>query len=546
MVADALVLRSHVRASRAIRWPLSEPMTVFLVMLAVYFGAACYLALVGNVIYGDTMARAENAQRILLSRDPHLAAIGFVWNPLPVMAILPSVPLKFLWPELITRGLAGDFISAICMSAAILQVRGMLMEFDLGRRISMLLTAAFALHPLLFVFAANGMSEAMLVLFLLMATRYLARWLRDFDLNSLITTGISLSLAYFTRSEALAGALGVMAVVLVASFVRNGGRGKQLSTVVCDVVIVAAPVTLAVVVWAIASWLITGHPFERFSSIYDNRTVVSSGYLPWSSGIVSFTFSQLSLLEPALPVLVLLAALATLPRRHLSLVLACLGCLGATLAFMVLAELSGSIPDELRYLIVLVPTAVVLAGAWATEIARGLRAHRRWERGAAFMCALCVVGALPVSALAMLDNRFNPDSALYLQSVFYPNADSSVGGQLNWTTERAVAADLDHMNLASGAVLLDDYLGTAIVVSSNNPKQFVITSDRDFQSILADPSATGVRYILVPKPGVLADADAVNRHYPGFYESGDGFATLVREYPTQGVNGRNWRLYRIN
>jgi hypothetical protein len=545
MIADARFLGSTARTSRALRWPLTEPATVFLVMFALYFGAACYLALIGNVVYGDTMARAENAQRILLSRDPHLAAIGFVWNPLPVIALLPAIPLKFLSPELITRGLAGNFISAICMSAAILQVRGMFIELGLRRRFAILLAAPFAFHPLIFVFAANGMSEAMLVLLLLIATRYLARWLRDFDLNSLIATGIALSLAYFTRSEALAGALGVIATVALASFVRNRGLRGHLSTTICDVAIVASPVTLAFVFWALASWLITGHPFERFSSIYDNRTVASSGYVPWSGSILKFTFLQLTALEPALPVLVVLAGIAILSRRHSSLVLACFACLGATLAFMVLAELSGSIPDELRYLIVLVPIAVVLAGSWAAAIAGRLRGHRRWNRAAAFACTLSVVAALPVSAVAVFDNTVNPDSALYLQSVFDLNG-SSVAGQLNWTTERRVAADLDTLNLSPGTVLLDDYLGTAIVVSSNNPKQFVITSDRDFQSILADPRGTGVRYILVPQPGPLANADAVNRQYPGFYESGGGFATLVREYTRVGVNDTTWRLYRIN
>jgi hypothetical protein len=213
---------------------------------------------------------------------------------------------------------------------------------------------------------------------------------------------------------------------------------------------------------------------------------------------------------------------------------------------MILADFNGSIPDELRYFIVLIPTVVVLAGVCAAGSSRRRLRHPRREKAAAYACVLCVVGALPVSARAMLDPVVNPYSAYLVQSIIPSSGDNSAGGHRNWATSRAVAADLDRLHLPPGRVLLDDYIGFPIVVASNNPRQFVITSDRDFQSVLADPRGAGVQYILVPEPGVLANLDAVNRQYPGFYETGGGFATLVREYAKQGVNDTTWRLYRLN
>ena len=39
---------------------------------------------------GDAWSRITNAYYVLYSRDPHLAAIGFIWNPLPSLMAIPS------------------------------------------------------------------------------------------------------------------------------------------------------------------------------------------------------------------------------------------------------------------------------------------------------------------------------------------------------------------------------------------------------------------------------------------------------------------------
>src|SRR6266404_792232 len=169
MVADVLVMRGSARSRARIRWRLNEPLLLFVFVAAIYFAAACYLALVANVVYGDAWSRVENASRILYSRDPHLAAIGFIWSPLPVVALLPLVPLKALWPQLTTLALAGGIVSSLCMAGATVQLRGLLADAGLTRPFVWTLTAAFALNPLIFMYGANGMSEAMLLLFILSA-----------------------------------------------------------------------------------------------------------------------------------------------------------------------------------------------------------------------------------------------------------------------------------------------------------------------------------------------------------------------------------------
>ena len=112
-------------------------------------------------------------------------------------------------------------------------------------------------------------------------------------------------------------------------------------------------------------------------------------------------------------------------------------------------------------------------------------------------------------------------------------------------TSRQIAPYIDGMDLPDGAVLLDVFLGFPIVLESGDPKQFVITPDRDFKSVLADPGAFGVEYLLVPPPDMeMGTLDAITREYPTMYADGAGMATLVREFDSS-VDW-HWRLYRLD
>jgi hypothetical protein len=84
-----------------------------------------------------------------------------------------------------------------------------------------------------------------------------------------------------------------------------------------------------------------------------------------------------------------------------------------------------------------------------------------------------------------------------------------------------------------------------VVMTSEHSDQFVITSDRDFQAILADPAQAGVQYLLVPPDRDLGLLDAINRAYPHIYENGAGVATLVKQFNDGSDLGRNWRLYLL-
>ena len=111
---------------------------------------------------------------------------------------------------------------------------------------------------------------------------------------------------------------------------------------------------------------------------------------------------------------------------------------------------------------------------------------------------------------------------------------------------RDVATYLDSQQLPDGAVVIDVALGFWVVLQSERPKQFVITPDRDFEAVVADPTTFGAKYLLVSPASGVGSLSAISRAYPGIFQNGAGIATLDREFLSPGGEQHTWRLYRLD
>src|SRR6476620_5515115 len=90
--------------------------TVFFASLVVYLAVGYWLQVRHGFIIGDALSRVSAAQSVLFSRDPHLAAIGFIFTPMTAMLQMPPVLLSPLWPDLTERAFAGSLMSAAFMA----------------------------------------------------------------------------------------------------------------------------------------------------------------------------------------------------------------------------------------------------------------------------------------------------------------------------------------------------------------------------------------------------------------------------------------------
>lgn len=537
---------------------------VFAGMFLAYLVAAWWLNVHVGYIFTDSLSRVASVSGVLLSRDPHLAAIGFIFTPLTALLQLPLGALGHWWPGLLRWNLTAAVVSAAFMAGAVVQIRGIARDRGLSAATVLVLTALFALNPMIVLYAANGMSEAPFVFFILWTVRRLMRWMRSDDVHDLIAAGIALALAYLTRYDAL-GAMAVAAgFVAIVSWRRSGGHshGRRWAAT-SDAMLVLAPGAAAFLAWSVTSWLITGSAFQQFSSVYGNSAIVEQSGAPTGSPLTRMMFSltEIAVLAPALPVLLILAGVLAYRRRD-SAVLVPVVLFGSVLGTQGLLYMVGSTFPLLRFYIVAIPLAFVLTILIAQD--RGLGATRRPGESAsprepattawagpsiALVVSICMlVGSTAVTVVAMGNAR--------LAALEYPLASVVVPGRSlpaeeailrTFGAERRIADYLDAMRLPEGSVLLDTVESYGVVASSANPKQFVVTSDTDFVRILNDPARYGVKYILtVPNSG-RGVSDAVNRRYPTMFEDGaGGIGALELEiYNDGGSEPTLWRLYAV-
>jgi len=541
-------------------------LVAYFATFAVYAAVGYWLQVQNGFIIGDALSRVSAAQSVLFSRDPHLAAIGFIFTPLTAMLQIPAVLLSPLWPDLTERAFAGTVMSAAFMAGCVVQIASIGTDRGLPRGYVIAVTALFAMNPMIVFYGSNGMSEAPFLFFVTWAVRRLIMWVVDDDVHHLIAAGgIAMALSYLTRYDAVACIAAAGIVVGTTTYLR-ARTAPRLRRAALDLIIVSGPGLASFVGWAITSWLITGQAFAQFTSQYGNAAILEQVGGPTSSfgeGLV-FAASCIMLLAPTLIPIALWAGIVRLRRPYWPTLIIPLALYGAVLAFQAYSFASGSTFPFLRFYIAAIPFTACLAmlavpeGEFARPKRRGkfapaavvARPQRRWLAYVAV--ALVFAVTVPVSAFAMSLPKYAPQEYA-LAAVIAPKPDDvsqryAVERRVaaTFSTERHIARYLEKLGLPESSVITDTVYGFAIVAASEQPKTFVVPSDPDFTALLNDPSDTGVRYLLAVPPTGRGLADALNMRYPTLYETGADIATLELEIPNDGDSQPTWRLYRVN
>jgi hypothetical protein len=556
--ADVRVLgkESVARTSARTRLRISAGTAVFLSAFLLYVTLAALLVFGEWIIVPDAWSRVANAYYMLYSRDPHLAALGFFWAPLPSLAVLPLLPFSSIWPDLVGRAFAGNLMSAFFMAGAVAQLYGALRDHRVERLIALVVSGLFAINPMIAFHAANGLSEAPFIFFLVTAARYLARWIRSNTTASLVITGMALGAAYLTRYEALAaGAAATGLVGCIAAFRATGRPRERMQTGLADALIVGAPFAAAVGLWALAAWIIVGDPWLAYSATANINISLRSQIGGDSLGQL---IRQVTLLQPFVGPIFVVALLTALLRRHAA-VLGTMATVGAATLFAVLTVLTVVVP-LLRYQITWIPLVFLIAVAafpvrsespetagdegWQRPFAPKRVLWQISRMALSLAIVVMLAASVPMSLVAMKDPSIGVYEELWLSPLFEGDESRLAveSRDLQRLTAEA-AATIDGMQLDDGSILIDAVTGFAIIAQSDNPRQFVIPADRDFARVLLDPVTFGAEFLLVPGQDFLG-VDSIRRAYPGLYDDGMGFATLVDEFDN-GVLW-SWRLYHLD
>jgi hypothetical protein len=545
-------------AHRVIR----EGRVIFFLALVLYVMIAVLLDFKYHAFTGDAFSRMANGFYILYSRDQHLAAVGFVWTPLQSLADLVFLLGNHLWPALSHNNMAGSLVSALAMAGAVYQIRSALLEWGLSRMPRLVLTACFALNPMILFYAGNGMSEGLFLFTLVVSARYLLRWMHRGDLPSLAYAGVALGFCYLTRNEAAGAAvLGTVAVGAVSYWRAAGRRPSRARTAISDLVIFGVPAFVAAAGWAITSYVITGHFFEQFTSIYGNSAQELFLHHKTFDGRVLFEVHAIGALgSPLLPV-VLVASLIVAAQRRDPRMLAPVAVLGGALGFDMLAYLNNSIEDFFRYFIVAVPLEVLLLGSLVAAV-QNPRPSRvdvpvRTRSSHSGVRVLAAVAGVALVLVVMIPAAVTTGSAM-----FNPTIGSEETQEIGFIFHSHLTAD-DHKQkdhyaqiLALGSYFADLHLPNGDIVTDNStkcvpeiittisqPRVFVIPNDRDFERVLADPITFHAHYILEPDPS-QTPLTAPNIEYPFLWNTGSNFTKMVHQFPARGLCPE-FRLFHV-
>ncbi|URJ59893.1 ArnT family glycosyltransferase [Paenibacillus polymyxa] len=522
------------------KWSASRWMAIglFVFILALELSAGIYFSYVLGYMHTDALSRVANAFYVLYSRDPHLGAIGFIWNPLPSLLEMVILLLYPIFPALASYGLAAIILSATfaALTAMLLYRAGV--RTGLSSGMSIILALVYALNPFILLFGANGLSDSLYIYFIMMTVIEFALWLKDRMTASLIVSGLALAMAFWTRYEAVP--LGVAmagGVILAIMFLhRNMGRRElalreKLHKVEATWLLLLLPVVFSGLLWIFFNYLIMGNAFYFLNSEYSN-TAQSAELLNddkfveiFSNPLVALKFIASKTLWYSVPLFAILIIRLLSGRlfRWGTLIILLLFLSVPGLQFLLMMKQSSY--GWFRYFMYVFPITV----AWLPYELSQLQG--RWRRAAFGLVSVSLLLTAGLLSYALTRPDIAPDENSFLTRT----------GNVNYVrqeSDRRIAVWLDE-HLPKSTIMTDSASAYTMIVYSQYPKRFLITSDYSFNKALSYPQDHHVDYILVPKIMSGMPLSKINMVYPNLYEKGAPWVQLEREF-----NGE-WRLYKV-
>ncbi|WP_336076732.1 glycosyltransferase family 39 protein [Paenibacillus sp. 203] len=522
------------------KWSASRWMAIglFVFILTLELSAGIYFSYVLGYMHTDALSRVANAFYVLYSRDPHLGAIGFIWNPLPSLLEMVILLLYPIFPAIATYGLAAVILSATfaALTAMLLYRAGV--RTGLSSGMSIMLALLYALNPFILLFGANGLSDSLYIYFIMMTVIEFALWLKDRMTASLIVSGLALAMAFWTRYEAVP--LGVAmagGVVLAILFLhRNMGRRElalreKLHKVEATWLLLLLPVVFSGLLWIFFNYLIMGNAFYFLNSEYSN-TAQSAELLNddkfveiFSNPLVALKFIASKTLWYSVPLFAILFIRLLSGRlfRWGTLIIMLLFLSVPGLQFLLMMKQSSY--GWFRYFMYVFPITV----AWLPYELSQLQG--RWRRAAFGLVSVSLLLTAGLLSYALTRPDIAPDENSFLTRT----------GNVNYVrqeSDRKIAVWLDE-HLPKSTIMTDSASAYTMIVYSQYPKRFLITSDYSFNKALSYPQDNHVDYILVPKIMSGMPLSKINMVYPNLYEKGAPWVQLEREF-----NGE-WRLYKV-
>jgi hypothetical protein len=449
---------------------------------------------------GDALSRSEDARAVLFSRDPHLAAWGFVWFPGPVVLQLPFMAIV---SPLNQAALAGPLSTATCGALTVLVMVKLFRRLGLSEPMVAALTVAYCLNPVVIFYCANGMSEASFYLAASITLLGVVWWYQEGGSRPLILVSMGLAASMTIREEALA------LVPLTAALVAFGERAWLRRAKVAA--LVALPGVFVFGLWTFANLLIMGNPLFWYQGLSVEAVPPgNASWLPAHKTIVTgvtyaarYTWAFVPALLVVLPVLFIVIW----ARRRQLWVLATIVVPAAVFPGQVALLMSqGKTWGDPRYFASVTIFATVVLGLAAREVATA-KSLSPWLRRAMSVALVCLAAWDAASATR---NDINPkttpvesESVAFRAALGLPQPRNAFQPPI--VAWRYFDAYIDPHLARGQLIMVDTSTAFPAVLFSAHPGQWVIPSDRDFQA-LAENFAGQFQWLLKTPSSITTSA----------------------------------------
>lgn len=516
--------------------PSREDTAWFFAVFLPALAGGWWLVYVAEIWVGDALSRVNQAYSVILGRDPHLGAIGFIWPPLPsalelplVLAIGPFTPPVF----------AGQIVSASFSGLLAAVLNRTLEQARVPRRWRIPLVLFTMLNPLVVYSAINGMTENIFLFFAVAATGELIRWTPG-EQRGLLVAAICLGLGFLVRYEAVAFA----GAGVVALTVRAWSRPVQRDHLEAILTSFIAPIAYCVGLWVMWNALFAGDPLFFLTGSGSNAfhtSPIRAGADPVLSPLYGDLFASFfwsarrvfSLFPAFLPFLVLVGVRAVWKRDRVATMLVGMAAIGPLFEWSQIFR--GQLLPMHRFWIYPVVFMPLLIAQVARDYLPATRA-RIYALGTAAILISCGATLFTMSRVPGGD-----DERLFASAVAsgdLRNLTRSLG--TDYDTQRTTAGIINdlHASRPDSIVLIDGLIGGSVQLFVRDHERLVSDPNRDHAQILEDP-VDRVNYILLRDPDEVLPSPLLKR-FPTLYRDGAPWASFVTDIPEARL-----RLFRV-
>ena len=509
-------------------YPKWEGRILALFVLAVSLFVGYELVFRYQVVYGDAMSRALSGLYTVFRPHFHLAAIGFLWNPLPSLLAIPFALLRGFWPPLMQLGFAANIISAGFAAVGVFHLNRLAWRFGLGRWTRIAVCLLYVVNPMMLLYGGNGMTDGMECAILIACVDQMLSYLMDDNLMGIVKAGTWLAAAFMVRHETVPIGAAFALGILLTVYRRDRDWQKAIGISIAFLF----PVFTAGITWIFLNWMIMHNPLYFADSHYSNAAQLSSGIYNTAAVVAdrhNLTATVLNVwgfmrLFWPFPIAFAAAALSWFFQRSKSPVLPiALGSLGAP-ALQALLLYGHRSADWARFFIYYIPFGFML---FAFSLSLVKATARKW----------LALGAVVV----LLSADYGTWQTLH--SPVWGHGDHGVVSHIEYGTPlnrgqnamykiidgRSVAAYINtHSNLR---VLMSSFVSFSIIPLITNPGQIVFTNDADFKAVLLNPRGRVNAILAAPINGFTQASDAITRTYPALWSGGVPWTRLIKSFP---------------